>query len=669
MKVSKRLCAVLASVVLLLSLSSIILTGSAEGSDVAAAPSGDYIQLDVTAGSAADMRDPAFRLGFVGITAEEGDKLVYDVWVTQNVIGLGGLKITGMPEEAWRNTDDGSDIRNSVNAGKAVNAWYTRTWNLTPGVSMNDLFLTVFHEGDWSATAYYRNIRILDKNNNVKKVLFNSYYDRLDSQTGLYRFEGNCNDITAQVTMNVATNVAPGVSSYFYLPRQMSGNSGREGDKKCLLDKVEILENSTLLTCAVDADVPYKVNYTVPDSAKNGDKDAILLKPTYSQDNWGADGNNKSNFKLRLDITVNAPDASEGEYMELVINYKGDANDMGCYRLCDPNFPVPAAADTGYVLSYDVWIQDPIVNVGGMRLGGPSVTFNGEGYHEVGKPGEHGYLADLRDEAVGRWYTRTLVISAPQGGLINELGLAVFTSENPDMQYETRAYYRNIRILDVSDDLHGVSDKDWMATDGLNFYKTYSNRDWGQDSLMRPEVSGAAADLIFHMYSQVTLGEDYFDPELVPAASVNANQVIDGYNVIKGSALIDLKSTFKNGLVKLNYNAKQVGVANVLLQANYSSTNFVFPDEGLLAPRPSRYYIAMHINIVKKVTPPTTTTTTTTAADNTTKTETTTTTAVPNDNSSSPDIPNTGVPGAAVPALMVTLAAAAVTFIAYKKRA
>ena len=659
MKVSKRLCAVLAAVALLLSLSCMTLAGSAEGSNAAAVPSGDYIQLDVTAGSATDMRDPAFRLGFVGITAEEGDKLVYDVWVTQNVIGLGGLKITGMPEEAWRNTDDGSDIRNSVLDGKSVNTWYTRTWNLTSGVFMNDLYLTVFHEGDWSATAYYRNIRILDKNGNVKKVLFNSYYDRIDSQTGLYRFEGNCSDITAQVTMNVATNVAPGVSSYFYLPRQMSSNSGNDGDKKCLLDKIEILENSTLLTCAVDADVPYKVNYTVPDSAKNGDRDSILLQPTYSQDNWGADGNNKSNFKLRLDITVNAPDASEGEYMELVIDYKGDANDIGCYRLCDPNFSVPAAADTGYVLSYDVWIQDPIANVGGMRLGGASLTFNGEGYHEVGKPGEHGYLADLRDEAVGKWYTRTLVISAPQGGLINELGLAVFTLENPDMQYETRAYYRNIRILDVSDDLHGASDKDWMATDGLSFYKTYSNRDWGQDALMRPEVSGAAADLIFHMYSQVTLGEDYFDPELVPAASVNPNQVIDAYNVIKGSDLIDLNSTSKNGLVKLNYNAKQVGVANVLLQANYSSTNFVFPDEGLLAPRPSRYYIAMHIDIVENTTPPTTTTTT--------KTETTTTTT--NGNGSSQDTPDTGVPSVVVPALMVALVAVTVTFSAYKKKA
>lgn len=34
------------------------------------------------------------------------------------------------------------------------------------------------------------------------------------------------------------------------------------------------------------------------------------------------------------------------------------ANDIGCYRLCDPNFSVPAAADTGYVLSFIVRLYE-----------------------------------------------------------------------------------------------------------------------------------------------------------------------------------------------------------------------------------------------------------------------------------------------------------------------
>ena len=119
------------------------------------------------------------RLGWLTPEIQEGDYLEYDVWLTDDVSGVGGLDFSGEGSRYCRDWDEFKDtngIKGHPSADLsdyAYGKWYSRKVKLAAVVNgTSDNFIIVAFEGfTGKTTAYFDNIRIT-RNDEILEYAF-----------------------------------------------------------------------------------------------------------------------------------------------------------------------------------------------------------------------------------------------------------------------------------------------------------------------------------------------------------------------------------------------------------------------------------------------------------------------------------------------------------------
>lgn len=134
-----------------------------------------YIRLDVNSAGDGNYLYQLGDLSDAVAEVKDGYALQYDVWLADSVAGLGGIAVSA-----------DSEIGYAVDLSKdAYGKWLTKTVDLPAGTVLDQVAFVVNAEviGAQNVTAYFRNIRIVDTNDN-NKVVANLYTSNTDRYTG-----------------------------------------------------------------------------------------------------------------------------------------------------------------------------------------------------------------------------------------------------------------------------------------------------------------------------------------------------------------------------------------------------------------------------------------------------------------------------------------------------
>jgi hypothetical protein len=128
------------------------------------------------------------------VTVAIGDRLVYDMWQNSNntQVGIDAITANAASDPArysmrdWGYPNQAIKDQNGLNAhpgadlgGRAVNQWYHREFDLSPAAGTTFIRWSMAFEGQTAGDFYarFRDVYVLDKDGNIKAILFKNKID------------------------------------------------------------------------------------------------------------------------------------------------------------------------------------------------------------------------------------------------------------------------------------------------------------------------------------------------------------------------------------------------------------------------------------------------------------------------------------------------------------